>query len=201
MLRCISVNLFEQDKGSTGSLKTVTQPNKELLLKKLLVTYDDVMWTEMHVARSLIINVAGIFDHEILSHICECIECIDWANKSSWGFSRWLIMGRPHNWHDPRSLVLKIWDIRFIGIITPINHWEFQIDSTSNSWDAGRMFWNMSSLVLSWWPDFEWPWAEIFYKVCGKNGGKGVPKAAVSALLPKNLGVFTVHFPVQWGAG
>ena len=87
-------------------------------------------------------------------------------------------MGRSRNWPDLRSGISKFRDIRFVGIITLINRWKFEID---RAWVVAvaqvEIFWNMRSLDLTWWPDLEWPGAEIFTqcvkrmceKVCQKR--------------------------------
>ena len=87
-------------------------------------------------------------------------------------------MGRSRNRPDLRSSISKFRDIRFVGIISLINHWKFEI---YRAWVVAvaqvDIFWNMRSLDLTWWPDLERPGAEIFTqyvkrmfkKVCKKR--------------------------------
>ena len=78
-------------------------------------------------------------------------------------FSHWLIMGRSQNWPDLRSSISKFWDIHFVHAIALSNRWKFQSDrSLGVAMTDIETFYEVRSLQVTWWPDLEWPWSEIF---------------------------------------
>ena len=79
-------------------------------------------------------------------------------------------MERSQNWPDLRSPILNFQDIHFIATVTDINRCNFQWDQffgVAVTWI--QAFSELRSLVVTWWPDLEWPWVWNFHKMCGKN--------------------------------
>ena len=103
------------------------------------------------VSKTLVIQCLGVF---IMSFVQKRRISI---------FSHWLIMGRSQNWPDLRSSISKFWDIHFVHAIALSNRWKFQSDrSLGVAMTDIETFYEVRSLQVTWWPDLEWPWSEIF---------------------------------------
>ena len=102
-------------------------------------------------------------------------------------------MGRSQKWPDLRSPISKIRDIRFVGTDNLIIFQKFH-NFPWNIVAVARLesYFVVGSLDLTWWPDFTWPWVEIFTKVAENMGGKvgenqAALRAAVFSLSSNNL--------------
>ena len=70
----------------------------------------------------------------------------------------------------------------FIDTVTRINHWKFQGDrSVGVAMTSIQPLSEVMSLDVTWWPDLEWPWSDIFTTYAEKMYEQVCPKQRHSA--------------------